>query len=89
MWTDFDHPAVLDRHIDAALARLVEHGATANHDAAHDASPFKSVPDPSRWNSTAMRTATPLVTWSRITEPGSSARIDDHLDASIHRTRDA
>src|SRR4029079_12232078 len=70
--TNVDDPAVLDRHVGALLARLVEHRATVNRQPAHAASPPRSAPEPSRRKSTAMRTATPLVTWSRITEPGNS-----------------
>ena len=72
-WADLDDAAVVDGDVGATLTGLVEHRAATNHDAAHDTSPFKSLPDPSSWNSTAIRTATPLVTWSRITDPVSSA----------------
>ena len=38
-------------------------------------------------NSTAIRTATPLVTCWVITEPGQLGRVDGHLDAAVHRAR--
>ncbi len=58
----FNDATVFDRYVGPAFAALVEHRSTADHRSAHDASPRRSLPDPSKWNSTAIRTATPLVT---------------------------
>ena len=46
----------------------------------------RSRPEPSRSNSTAMRTATPLRTWSMITERGQVGDVGRDLDAPVHRT---
>ena len=46
-----------------------------------------SRPEPSSSNSTAIRTATPLVTCWVITAPGQLGRVDEDLDAPVHRAR--
>ena len=40
-------------------------------------------------SSTAMRTATPISTWSRMTLREWSATVGGDLDAAVHRARDA
>ena len=67
-------PAVLDRNVGAAFAALVEHRSTTDHRFGSSTPPCEGRRRiRASWNSTAIRTATPLVTWSRIAEPGSSA----------------
>ena len=59
---DLGDATVVDRDIRAAFAALVEDGAASDDGARHHASPFRLEPEPSNVNSTAIRTATPLVT---------------------------
>src|SRR5215207_8876755 len=68
--TDLGDAAVDDAHVTAPLTGLVEQRAARDQQFGH--SPSRSAPRPSRSNSTAIRTATPLVTCCVIIEPGSS-----------------
>src|SRR5512134_2479597 len=80
---DIGDPPVDDAHVTPTLARLVEQTAIAQQHGGHepvrstgsciDASCIDDGSAPSRSNSTAIRTAMPLVTCCVITAPGSSA----------------
>ncbi|CAB4953369.1 unannotated protein [freshwater metagenome] len=74
-----DDVTVLDGNVASTFTGLVEQRSARNDHSAscggsHDrVSDRRSPPVPSSENRTAIRTATPLVTWSRMAEPGRSA----------------
>src|SRR5688572_6072519 len=66
---DLDHDAVVDADVGGTAAALIDDGAAGDQQPAH-VSLSRSRPLPSRSNSTAIRTAMPLVTCCVMTAPG-------------------